>query len=267
MRRTDESKSFFVVSVFLIGAALRLISINYGLPYLYHPDEVRQILDTLSMAQRKSLVPADVTYPALHKYVLLLLYAAYYAMGRLISLFSDPIEFAARFLRDPSALFIIGRLASVCFGVGTGLIIYKFGKDIFERRTAFIAAAFSMFMYQLIGHSQWAIADIMVTFLTTAAFLYIFLDVKFFKNKYFYMACIFTGLGISSKFQGYFLILPLFIGQIYVIHSKKYTSDGFLKRVAVGSFLLIFFSLLGNVAFFSNMPAFVNKFSYQEWLR
>lgn len=259
MRIVVEKGLWLLCTLFVIGFILRFIGLDYGMPYLFHPDEVRQILDALSMGQRVSAIPGDLTYPALHKYVLLFVFGLYYGISVLLGTFDGPGEFAVSFLWSPARLFLLGRAVSLVFGLGVAFITYWGARRLFGQRCALLACALSLFTYQLIGHSQWATADIMLTFFTTTAFLLICLDMKYFNKKYFYLACVFVGLCISTKFQGVFVGLPLVVGQVFLIVKRKLAAVAIVKRVIVGGCLIFLLSSLGNIVFFVDADAYVRK--------
>lgn len=165
-----------VALVLLAGLGLRLWGIGYGLPFVVHPDENRQVLDALGMAQRMSPVPAEFSYPALHKYLLVAADGAYYALGLAAGWFKDPADFALKFLEGESRVILVGRLLSVAAGIGVCLSVWKMATRLFSRSAGIFALVFSAGMFHLIQHSQWAISDIFLALFTTLALFYIMLS-------------------------------------------------------------------------------------------
>src|SRR4030042_1937704 len=200
----QQNSILFIVLVY--GLILRLYSIGYGLPYIVGPDEKRQVLDALSMPVRHSLVPLEYTYPVLHKYLLLFCFAVYFILGIIFRIFSNTHDFIWKLLVDPGQIFLIARLLSVFFGMALVLPVYLFSKTFFSKNVAIIAAIFTMFMFNLLIHSQWSTSDIILCFFSTFAFYYIIRCVMFGRTKDFIFTGISIGLSIATKYQGFYLL-------------------------------------------------------------
>lgn len=252
-----------VALVLLAGLGLRLWGIGYGLPFVVHPDENRQVLDALGMAQRMSPVPAEFSYPALHKYLLVAADGAYYALGLAAGWFKDPADFALKFLEGESRVILVGRLLSVAAGIGVCLAAWKMATRLFSRSAGIFALVFSAGMFHLIQHSQWAISDIFLALFTTLALFYIMLSSEEGAgSKNLALACLYTGLAISTKPQGLFLIPPLIISQYFALKD----SGGPLKmavcskKYLIGAAVLALSSATGNLAWFAEFDAALDKF-------
>ena len=142
--------SLFFLFVLLAAVGLRVFGLNYGLPYLSHPDEARVILDTLSMGHRSSILPARPDYALIYRYLLLFVYGIYYLLGKLFHLFSGPYDLALKFLLNPTGIYLASRLVSVTFGVLTGVSAYLIGRDIFKSKEAgMVSLVFVLFEFQL----------------------------------------------------------------------------------------------------------------------
>lgn len=252
MRSGVLSTTSCILSLILVlGLCLRLYSINYGLPCVVGPDEVRQVLDALSMGARKSLVPLDYTYPALHKYCLLFLFAFYYMLGSMLKMFSGVNDFVFKFLIDPGGIFLAGRLLSVFFGIAIMAPVYLLAKGFYSKRTGIIACMFSVFMFSLNIHSQWAISDIMLTFLSTCAFYYILRCVNNPEAKDYILAGVFIGAASATKYQGLYLLAP-FLAAITVTVKKFVLLKRLLLSLFLSFIIILFLTLLGNLGFVFN---------------
>jgi len=252
MRSGILSNTSCILSLILVlGLGLRLYSINYGLPYVVGPDEVRQILDALSMGARKSLVPLDYTYPALHKYCLLFFFAIYYMLGFMLKMFSGVDDFVFKFLVDPGGIFLAGRLLSAFFGIAIMLPVYWIAKSLYSKRAGIQACLFSVFMFSLNIHSQWAISDIMLTFLSTCAFYYVLRCASGCAAKDYILAGVFIGAASATKYQGLYLLVP-FLAAITISVRKIVLAKRIFLSVFLSFSIIIFLTLLGNLAFVFN---------------
>jgi len=170
-----RNKIVYLLSLILfLGFSLRLWGIGYGLPYLSHPDESRVILDTLSMGQRLSLIPARPDYSLLYRYLLLVVYGSTFFIGRILGVFKDLNDFAFQFMANPTLIYLISRTVSVILGTLTGLFAYKLASKFFDRTIAFASLIFVLFEFQLVQHAQWAIYPAAFCFTVLLAFYFIF---------------------------------------------------------------------------------------------
>lgn len=255
-----NGRSIFAL-ILLAGTAARVMGINAGLPFIVHPDETRQILDALGMAQRHSLLPEDFSYPAMHKYMILAVNGAYYLAGRVLGLFASPEDFALKFLEGNSHVFLLSRLLSAAAGILTGLAVFRICARFYSRRAAFTGFAFSMFMFQLIQHSQWAISDIFLALFSTASVYYLILSIEApAESKYITRALLFTGLAISTKPQGLFLLAPLMASQFFVLKDMDFRVSEFLKGKAPGIIVFFAAAAAGNLSWIFEFRASYEKF-------
>jgi len=239
---------YLLTFIVCVGFSLRLWGIGYGLPYLSHPDESRVILDTLSMGQRLSLIPARPDYSLLYRYLLLVLYGLCFVVGKLFGIFRDLNDFAFKFMIDPSVIYIISRTVSVILGTVTGLIAYILAKKFFNRITAFASLVFVLFEFQLVQHAQWAIYPVAFCFTVLLAFYFIFAAIKKPTLANFIFMGVFTGLAISTQNHGIFLLPSVIIAILLHFRDNKNISNRktFVKLWTALFLSLFIFSLLGN---------------------
>jgi hypothetical protein len=86
---------WLLVGVTLAAFLLRLWGINFGLPYLYHPDEPGYVTIAQNIFKTGDLNPHFFNYPSLFFYLNALAYMPYYLAGRLAGAFSSPADIAA----------------------------------------------------------------------------------------------------------------------------------------------------------------------------
>jgi hypothetical protein len=246
-------KITFILGILGIAFILRILGIGYGLPDLSHPDEARVILDTLSMGQRMSLLPERPDYALLYRYLLLFIFGLYFLMGKLIGIFKDTIDFALRFMINPAQVYLIARSISVVFGTAIGVASYLIGKKIFKKEEiGLVAMVFSLFEFQLLQHSQWAIYPIALCFFTLPVFYYIFKLIERPAKRYFLLSGLFCGLAISIQNQAIFIIPSLILAYIltFISHKKEIKPREFIRLVISSLFFLLIFSSLGNFYWF-----------------
>ncbi|MBI2822293.1 MAG: glycosyltransferase family 39 protein [Acidobacteria bacterium] len=242
------------------GFALRLWGAGYGLPSVFHPDETRQVLDALSMGQRLSLLPLDHTYPALHKYLLVIVYGGYYLVGVLLGWFARPADFAVEYFSAPTAFFWLGRVLSVLMGTVLGLFLYFVGRRLYSPIAGWLAALFGMSMLHLAGHSQWVLPDIFLAFACTAAIYYMFQYVESPAVSRSVLASFWIGIAVSTKYHGLFLMLPLVLAHLWVVFQGRGRA-AVARSVLWGGAVLLLASLAGNLAWVFQFRDIAQKFS------
>ena len=164
-----------LAGVLAIALGLRLWGINFGLPYVEHPDEPFWVIQVLKMIKSGDPNPHDFIYPSLYYYVNALIYLVYYSFGRLFGAFGSLADLAEPVLLMGGAgkttlpmLFLTGRSLSVLLGVATVALTFDLGRRI----TGFVlggvlAGLWAAFSPTLIANSRFLIPDGPLAFCTT----------------------------------------------------------------------------------------------------
>lgn len=135
-----------ILVVALLGAAaLRLYGIDHGLPYVYNPDEANIMARALSVAQ--GLDPDYYLYPSFFFYFLFVLMGGLFVAGRIVGVYENVASFQTRFFEDPTAFYVVGRLAGVALALATIALTYRlvsrqFGRTAAQAASIFIAVAY-----------------------------------------------------------------------------------------------------------------------------
>ncbi|MEK7772799.1 MAG: hypothetical protein AAB307_00505, partial [Deltaproteobacteria bacterium] len=126
-----------------------------------------------------------------------------------------------------------------------------------------IAFAYSMGMFHLIQHSQWAIADIFLALFTIASLYFITVcAVDPDDKKSLMLGFLFAGLAVSTKPQGAFLAVPLAAGQFFALKDSGFKTGGaFLRWRALGVLIFMLAGLFGNLSWIFEFRASLEKFT------
>lgn len=211
---TKQGITFFII--LFIGFLLRIIAINWQLPYLYHTDEYRIINYALRMAATKSLNPKNFVYPSFYLYFMLCIYVIYFFIGKIFGIYRSEEDFAIKFFQDPTSIYVISRSVSAIFGTLTIGIVYLLAYKLYNKKVALISASITSFLPAFVMYSHYAKPDMAALFLGVVSF-YFFLNYYLSeKRKFFYFACVFLGLAASTKY------LPILIGVSFLyLYFKK----------------------------------------------
>lgn len=177
----------------------------WGLPDVrgWAPDEITpgSVVDGLRMLFSNGWYDR---YPPFHFYLLSLLYAPFLVLHKLHVL-------DLRQLSSYTLLFYLGRLLSVIMGTGTVYLVYRCGREIFDRRAALASALIAALIVPFEYYSKTVNLDVPYLFWFVAA-LYFFLRILRTRRLKYYL--LFAGaavISICTKDQAYglFVLAPL----------------------------------------------------------
>ena len=139
-----------LVAIMVIGAALRLVSLDWGLPselhhFPYHPDELTNVNAPRRMLESGNLNPHFFHYGSGYSYCVWLAYLASSALG---------------WLTTPHDYFLIARVVVVAFALLTLPVLFALGREVDSERTGLVAAALLAATPAHVMHSSFATVDI-----------------------------------------------------------------------------------------------------------
>ena len=167
--------SWCLAGVLLVAAVLRVWGINFGLPYVEHPDEPFWVIQVLKMIKSGDPNPHDFIYPSLYYYVNALIYLLYYGFGRLFGAFESLTDLVEPVLLIGGSgktalpwLFLSGRSLSVVLGVATVALTFDLGRRITGLVLGgVLAGLWVAFSPTLVANSRFLIPDGPLAFFTT----------------------------------------------------------------------------------------------------
>src|SRR5215510_2987789 len=140
--------------ILVLALAVRLLGINYGLPYVYYSDEA-VLVNPAAAFGTGDLNPHFFIYPSLYMYVLSCIYGLTYTFGWLIGVFSSIDDFVRLFFNDATFFYLPGRLIAAFSGIGTVVLVYIFGQRAYDQRVGLVAAAFLAFSVMHVEYSHY----------------------------------------------------------------------------------------------------------------
>lgn len=223
-------ESIFIGLILLTALLLRLWGVNYDLPYIYHPDEPGYIAISQNIFKTGDLNPHFFNYPSLFFYINAISYIPYYLFGKLTGVFHTPsdilppisLAMGVTQAQMPTTV-LLGRVITICFGVGTAGLTYFAGKQITGRTAVGLLASLMVAISPTnVLHSRFITPDTFVTFFATASLLASILVYQQGKTWQYIIAGICVGLTASSKYNGGLIILPLLLA-----HFLRYGKTAF----------------------------------------
>ncbi|MCP4421016.1 MAG: glycosyltransferase family 39 protein [Chloroflexi bacterium] len=232
----------------LLGFALRVWGIDFGLPFLYHSDEPNKIMMAQRMFVTGDLNPHYFNYPSLFIYLNALLYIPYYGIGNLLGLFDNPQDLLPPVMfalgvgksADPTTI-LLGRLLTAVSDTITLYIVYHIGNRLTEQKIIGLLATFILAISPThIINSHYITPDIFVTFFIAAslwASLNILNDGRL---RYYLIAGALVGLATSSKYPGAIagiIVVAAHLGRYGLINFGQH-----FKLIVAGTFSLLAFA-------------------------
>jgi hypothetical protein len=144
----DRSTALWLGLILAVAAALRLWSIQHGLPYSYNLDERAHFVPHAVAMTGGDLNPGYFINPPLLTYML----AAYLSVIHL-----GGVE--TWFAQDPTAVFTAARVVTVVLGVATVAATFAAGRAWFGRNAGLVAAAIMAVAFMPVFYSRLALND------------------------------------------------------------------------------------------------------------
>jgi 4-amino-4-deoxy-L-arabinose transferase-like glycosyltransferase len=248
----------WLLLILLFACLLRLFGIRFGLPYQYHPDEVKYVI----LALKVGAVGPNVGYfdnPTGFVYLLFFEYGIVYILGRLLSIFHSTKDLAVLYYQNPTIFYLLGRITSALLGVGTVWLTYAIGKKTFNRTSGLIAAVFLAVSFGHIRDSHFAVPDIPMVFFLMFSLYFI---IRFWfaeKNpkKYLLLSAGFAGVAIGFKYTAGLILVPIFLAMILQrnklgnkLHNQVLSFLGFFVLPFLGFLIVCPYALLDFSKFY-----------------
>lgn len=235
--------------IVLIAFGIRIWGVDFGLPYLYHPDEPNKVQIAQQILKTGDLNPHYFLKPSFFIYLNTIIYFPYLLFENLhgpkitISSLEPPhmLGMGIGYTPQPRTV-LIGRLLSVIIGVLSVISIYFFALNLFNSYPLSLLAAFLLAISpDNVIHSRYVTPDIYVVFFTILTAISSFRLYKFGERKDYIFSAISVGLAASVKYNaGSVIIFPI------VAHLMRRGIKGITERhlymigiISVFTFLIL----------------------------
>jgi 4-amino-4-deoxy-L-arabinose transferase-like glycosyltransferase len=261
-------KEICILAIILtIALAVRLWGIDFGLPYLYHPDEPNKILIAQRMFKTGDLNPHYFLKPTLFIYLNALAYVPFFLLGKILGIFTQPADIhypiilmmGVGFAPTPKAV-LTGRLLTTIFALANIFMIYLVGKSIKGKSSVGIIAAFLLAISPTnVEHSRYITENTFLVFfilIVTWAAIKIF---RFARLQDYILAGLATGFAVSSKYPGIIIAIVPFLAHI-INPTAKYFKD---YKLYIGFLVIIIGFLITTPYAVLDYPKFLEDTLYE----
>lgn len=208
-RRRLGALSLGLLAVLLLGALFRFGRIGAGLPGVFLADEELVMKNALSLPARRTLAPLYHDYPTFMIYLLSALEAGLYVAGRALGAYASPADFAARFVADPTPMYLVGRGASALFGVGAIAVAFLLGRRWYGTRAGLLGALLLALGIEAAREAALVTPNASLSFLAALALLPIARVAERGRWRDYLAAGAAIGLSVSAKYNSGLLVLSL----------------------------------------------------------
>lgn len=191
---------------------LRIIGIQFGLPFSYHFDETTYTGAALNLGAVK--IGPQIN-PTGFSNILFVEYAVYFVIARLLGVIHSLSDFARLYRVDPTLFVLLGRLTSALFGVLNVWVVYWLGTKTRSRAVGLLAAAFLAFGFLHVRDSHYSVPDIPMAFFASLSVLLCVLSVTRNSSRLKYLAAFTAGLTITIKWSAAPIVVPLILILLY----------------------------------------------------
>lgn len=207
--RPSFSAKHWLLLILIAALVIRLIGIGHGLPYAYQIDEKYVVNHAVGFGTG-DLNPHNFHWPGtLLMYFIFMLYGIFFLIGWILRIFPTPQDFAELFIINPTAFYLIGRIAMAIMGTGTVYLTYLLGKKLYSAKVGLTGAFFLAFSRLMVGVDHMVLPDTMLVFLCVLVLLFCYGIQMQGKRKFYMLAGLGIGLSMATKYSGAALVVPL----------------------------------------------------------
>jgi 4-amino-4-deoxy-L-arabinose transferase-like glycosyltransferase len=234
------------IGVTIVGLALRVTGIAYGLPDHFHWDEPTIMNRAIRMAGG-DLNPHFFYYPTLLMYMLLVANGMLYAAGHVLHYYASSNDFAVSFLTDSTASYVVGRLVVATLGAATVLLAFLVGRRFLSPAAGLIGAALLAVSPVHIGNSHFATNDVPMAFFAMLSYVFLWQVYTRGQTRDYVLAGLVIGLGVSTKYLPIVLLVSLALAHAFRLWNETGTwrtaPRGFSRLVLAGAAAFVAFAV------------------------
>jgi hypothetical protein len=201
--------TWLLLGLLAVAGILRFAQVHYGLPHIYHTDEVFEVKRALKLGAGQFDWSRSVK-GGLY-FILFVEYAAYFVILSVTGMIHSRSDFLVRFFADPTGFWMIGRCTVALLAVANLYALYKLGLRIRNQTTGLIAAAFLMFSTEHLWSSHFITVEILMLLLICLTLLQVMNVLDHGTWRAYLLAGLFASFATMTKFPAIVVILGLVV--------------------------------------------------------
>ena len=240
---SSRNANRLLISIIILAAILRLWGIWHGYPYSYYPDEEHLVKRALSFGSG-DLNPHWFHKPAFYMYILFFEYGLFFLFGKLAGFWQSVNDFAAIYITNPGPFYIIGRLTTTMFSVGSVFITYLTGKHLLNRKIGLFSALILAITFGHVMVAKDVKTDTPCMFFTLLSVYFLVKYINSMKINHLFLSSLFAGVGTATKYYTFVMLVPIFFSILLIYKRRdekfKYMISA-LKTFSICIFILYLF--------------------------
>ncbi len=225
--------------IILVALVLRLRGLGWALPHTY--EEARPLHVAFQMwgwdrGGEVTLNPHFFNYPSLLFYVHFGTQGLTYLGLQLAGQIESIVDWQILYLTDPSIIYLAERAVTALFGIASVWAIARLGTLVAGPIAGLLAALFLALNAFHIGSSQRIDVDVPLTFFVIVALWAAVRIAREPVRRDYVVAGIAIGLAASSKYTGFFLLLPLVVAHVLGAGRRRHHALAIAAGIACVTF-------------------------------
>jgi len=212
-----SSARWLLLGLTLFSFWLRLWGIEFGLPFIYHPDEQQYVLPAIGVVSG-NFEPLAYYNPALYPYLIGVVFSLTYGGLKLFNAFPAAFDLSAGW-SEPMQPWITGmmylaRYTSVAVGVLTTLLVYQLGRRAYSPASGLAAAAIFGLSFLPAREAHFAVSDAPAALGAALALYFCLAIIRWGDGRSYLWAGLALGLSAGTKYSAGLLALPLALAHL-----------------------------------------------------
>jgi 4-amino-4-deoxy-L-arabinose transferase-like glycosyltransferase len=207
---------WLIVSLALL---VRLWGTSYGLPFSYWSDEYHEVMRALELGT------GGFNFERFSKggfyFLLFFEYGLYFVFLKLAGVVATAEDFAEKFVRDPSAFYLMGRVTAALIGGITVASVFCLARRAYSMSAGLLAALFLAVNVLHIDLSRKIGVDVPMTMLATLALYFGLRIATDGRRSDYLLAALCAALAATTKATGVLLLLPLLVAHTYSVTNRQ----------------------------------------------
>lgn len=193
----------------ILAVCLRGWGLNFGLPYVYHPDESTVIIKAQAMLKTGDLNPHFFNWPSLLIYLNALVHGLHFLLGKLLGIFQSTADIpspvmlgmAVGYMPMPS-IWLASRVLTMSLGVGAVILTFLNGRSLTGKvAVGFIAALLTAVSPTIVTNNRFIAPDTYALFFLMLAFYGAVQVYQTGQTRYYLLSGIAIGLAGAAKYN------------------------------------------------------------------
>jgi 4-amino-4-deoxy-L-arabinose transferase-like glycosyltransferase len=248
-----------LLAVLLAAAFVRLWGTPYGLPHIYHTDEIFEVKRALKLGAGQ--FDLERSFKGGLYLLLFPAYGFYFVGLKLAGAVQSRLDFLVLFFENPTGFWLIGRVMVALIGTLNVFLVYLLGKRLGGDRTGWVAAAALAVATDHVWSSHFITVDVLMVTLLTLALLAILSIERTGRIRSYVLAGTIAALATMTKLPGILIILPLLVAHAARAHREgRGLIHGLAdRRLLAAAVAFLAATAVANPSFFPAFAGFAGR--------